>query len=361
MKQILSRAVLCLSGFLMVAVNGTHYRMYGLPPYRSYFFPPVVHGSSMLPLPRHGALASPLHKPEEPRTLPVQKPRDTACKRQPMDLVFIIDSSRSVRPKEFEKVKTFLSEMIDTLDTGERATRVSVVNYASAVKIEFFLKTYFTKAEMKKAVSAITPLSTGTMTGLAIQTALEEAFTEASGARHASFQIPKVAIIVTDGRPQDGVEDIAARARASGIEIYAVGVDRADLRSLKLMASRPLDDHVFYVETYGVIEKLTSMFRLSLCGVDACALGKHDCEHACVPTALSYYCRCHDGYTLNLDNKTCSRIEEARGIAQTEDPCKCEALVAFQQKVNAYIESLTTKLDEATKKLQVYEQRQNGI
>lgn len=191
---------------------------------------------------------------------------DTACKSRPMDLVFIIDSSRSVRPQEFEKVKIFLSDMIDTLDTGERATRVSVVNYASTVKTEFLLKTYFNKAAMKKAISVIQPLSTGTMTGLAIQTALEEAFTEESGARHVSFKIPKVAIIVTDGRPQDRVQDVAARARASGIEIYAVGVDRADLQSLKLMASNPLDEHVFYVETYGVIEKLTSKFKETLCG-----------------------------------------------------------------------------------------------
>lgn len=183
-----------------------------------------------------------------------------------MDLVFIIDSSRSVRPQEFEKVKIFLSDMIDTIDTGERATRAAVVNYASTVKIEFFLKTYFNKAAMKKAITLINPLSTGTMTGLAIQTALEETFTEQSGARPVAFGIPKVAIIVTDGRPQDRVQDVAARARASGVEIYAVGVGKADIQSLKLMASEPLDDHVFYVETYGVIETLTSKFKESLCG-----------------------------------------------------------------------------------------------
>ncbi|MEE6476887.1 hypothetical protein FKM82_011259 [Ascaphus truei] len=314
-----------------------------------------------------------------------------------MDLVFIIDSSRSVRLEEFEKVKIFLSDMIDTIDTGERATRVAVVNYASTVKTEFFLKTYFNKAAMKHAVSKIGPLSTGTMTGLAIQTALEEAFTEKSGSRHASFNIPKVAIIVTDGRPQDRVQDVAARARASGIEIYAVGVDRADIQSLKLMASEPLDDHVFYVETYGVIEKLTSKFRATLCGEDICALGTHECEHTCVANAGSYYCKCREGYTLNQDKKTCARLDicalgkhecehtcvanagsyycrcrggytlnqdrktcaqEVRRIVQVEDPCKCEALVAFQRKVNTYIETLTTKLDGLTKKLQVYERRQ---
>lgn len=188
------------------------------------------------------------------------------CRSRPLDLVFIIDSSRSVRPAEFEKVKVFLSDMVDTLDIGTDATRVAVVNYASTVKIEFFLKDHLKKEKMKQAISIIEPLAAGTMTGLAIKKAMEEAFTEQSGARPRSQKIAKVAIIVTDGRPQDQVEEVSAAARATGIEIYAVGVDRADIQSLKLMASNPLEDHVFYVETYGVIEKLTSKFRETLCG-----------------------------------------------------------------------------------------------
>lgn len=188
------------------------------------------------------------------------------CKSRPLDLVFIIDSSRSVRPAEFEKVKIFLSDMVDSLEIGQDATRVGLVNYASTVNIEFRLKTYYNKAQLKQAFSRIDPLSTGTMTGLAIKTAMEQAFTEQSGARPQSENIGKVAIIVTDGRPQDKVEDVSAAARAAGIEFYAVGVDRADMKSLRLMASQPVDDHVFYVETYGVIEKLTSKFRETLCG-----------------------------------------------------------------------------------------------
>ncbi|KAG9336860.1 hypothetical protein JZ751_003208 [Albula glossodonta] len=217
------------------------------------------------------------------------------CKSRPLDLVFIIDSSRSVRPGEFEKVKIFLSDMVDTLDISPDATRVAVVNYASTVKIEFLLKDNLNKPELKQALSRIEPLSAGTMTGLAIKTAMDEAFTEESGARPRDKNISKVAIIVTDGRPQDKVEEVSAAARAAGIEIYAVGVDRADMQSLRLMASIPLDEHVFYVETYGVIEKLTSKFRESLCGLDPCTLG-HDCDHICVNhNHTSYYCQCREG------------------------------------------------------------------
>ncbi|XP_047466181.1 matrilin-3-like isoform X3 [Mugil cephalus] len=273
------------------------------------------------------------------------------CRNRPIDLVFIIDSSRSVRPAEFEKAKEFLQDMVDSLAIGLDATRVGLVNYASTVQIEFFLKKYADKSSLKKALARVEPLASGTMTGMAIKTAMEKAFTVEAGARAGSASIAKVAIIVTDGRPQDRVEEVSAAARASGIEIYAVGVDRADMASLRLMASQPLDDHVFYVETYGVIEKLTSKFRETLCGKDddngsadvpidagiddynldldgrkhnnglnnesddkgnngsdACLQG-HDCQHICVSSGSSYTCKCRSGYILNPDMKTCSRSD----------------------------------------------------
>ncbi|KAL6105121.1 matn3 [Pungitius sinensis] len=190
------------------------------------------------------------------------------CRNRPIDLVFIIDSSRSVRPGEFEKAKEFLQDMVESLEIGRSATQVGLVNYASTVHIEFLLKTYSAKSALKQALARVEPLASGTMTGTAIKTAMEKAFTAEGGARPSSQNIAKVAIIVTDGRPQDKVEEVSAAARASGIEIYAVGVGRADMASLRLMASLPHDDHVFYVETYGVIEKLTSKFRETLCGKD---------------------------------------------------------------------------------------------
>ncbi|KAJ8287543.1 hypothetical protein COCON_G00002020 [Conger conger] len=288
MKSLFGALLYCLSA-LVCEVRGT-YRLYGYDQQR-YAGRPVAR-------PRLHPNLQPLHNALSPGV--------TQCKSRPLDLVFIIDSSRSVRPGEFEKVKVFLSDMVDTLDIGPDATRVAVVNYASTVKIEFLLRTYLSKVELKRALARVEPLSAGTMTGLAIRTAVDEAFTEESGARTQDKNISKVAIIVTDGRPQDKVEEVSAAARAAGIEIYAVGVDRADMQSLRLMASIPLDEHVFYVETYGVIEKLTSKFRETLCGIDPCALG-HDCDHTCISKNNSYYCQCRDGYVLNEDQKTCAQ------------------------------------------------------
>ncbi|XP_060798902.1 cartilage matrix protein isoform X2 [Neoarius graeffei] len=233
------------------------------------------------------------------------------CKTKPTDLVFIIDSSRSVRPSEFEQVKVFLNKIIEGLNVGPDATHVGVVNYASKVKNEVSLKSYKTKAALIKAVSKIEPLSSGTMTGLAIQFAMNVAFSEAEGARVKSTDISKVAIIVTDGRPQDNVRDVAAKARESGIEIYAIGVGRVDMNTLKQMASEPLDEHTDYVESYGFIEKLTQKFQEAFCVSDLCATGDHDCEHICVSIPGSFKCACQEGYTLKEDGRSCSACSDA--------------------------------------------------
>lgn len=79
-------------------------------------------------------------------------------------------------------------------------------------------------------------------------------------------QVPNVAVIVTDGRPQDRVAEVAAEARQKGIEIFAVGVARADMASLRAMASPPFEDHVFLVETFDLIHQFGLQFPDKLCG-----------------------------------------------------------------------------------------------
>ncbi|XP_043946016.1 matrilin-4 [Protopterus annectens] len=230
------------------------------------------------------------------------------CRTGPLDLVFIIDSSRSVRPFEFETMRKFMINIIDVLDVGVNATRVGVVQYSSQVQNVFSLKSFFKKQDIVKAINDIIPLAQGTMTGLAIQHAMNVAFTVEEGARPLDLKIPRVAVIVTDGRPQDRVTEVSARARETGIEIYAVGVQRADMNSLRAMASPPLEKHVFLVESFDLIHQFGVQFQKTIC-VDVCNDTDHGCQHKCVSTPGSYYCECNPGFRLNDDGKTCSAID----------------------------------------------------
>uniref|UniRef100_A0A672G958 VWFA domain-containing protein n=1 Tax=Salarias fasciatus TaxID=181472 RepID=A0A672G958_SALFA len=241
------------------------------------------------------------------------------CKSGPVDLVFLIDSSRSVRPHEFETMRKFMIDILDTLDIGLNATRVGVVQYSSQVRSEFSLKTHAKLDSMVKGINQIIPLAQGTMTGLAIRYVMNEAFTAAAGDRP---KVPNVAVIVTDGRPQDRVAEVAAEAREKGIEIYAVGVARADMTSLRAMASPPFEDHVFLVESFDLIHQFGLQFQDKLCGMDLCLESDHGCEHICESSPGSYQCLCLPGYTLNEDGKTCTAIDLcAEGKHNCEQIC----------------------------------------
>uniref|UniRef100_A0A3P8SF84 Matrilin 2 n=1 Tax=Amphiprion percula TaxID=161767 RepID=A0A3P8SF84_AMPPE len=262
---------------------------------------------------------------------------ENSCKAIPLDFVFVIDSSRSIRPNDYEKVKTFIINLLQFLEVGSDATRIGLLQYGSVVQPEFSLNTYTTKAEVEQAVRNMKHLASGTMTGLAIQYTMETAFTEEQGARPKSLHIPRIAMIVTDGRPQDTVEEIAAETREAGIQIFAIGVGRVDMNTLKTIGSEPHLEHVYLVANFSQIETLISVFQSKLCGeIDYCDLGNHGCEHNCV-SVPDCVCKCRKGYTLRPDGKTCKNMDHCadgkHGCEQefmsTEDSCVCKCRAGF--------------------------------
>ncbi|XP_051813133.1 matrilin-2 [Acanthochromis polyacanthus] len=236
------------------------------------------------------------------------KAMENHCKAIPLDFVFVIDSSRSIRPNDYEKVKTFIINLLQFFEVGSDATQIGLLQYGSVVQPEFSLNTYTTKTEVEQAVRNMKHLASGTMTGLAIQYTMETAFTEEQGARPKSLHIPRIAMIVTDGRPQDTVEEIAAEAREAGIQIFAIGVGRVDMNTLKTIGSEPHSEHVHLVANFSQIETLISVFQSKLCG-EMCDVVDHQCQHICVSSPASYRCKCRKGFTLNPDGKTCKEID----------------------------------------------------
>ena len=69
------------------------------------------------------------------------------------------------------------------MDVGPNATRVGVIQYSSQVQSVFPLRAFSRREDMERAIRALVPLAQGTMTGLAIQYAMNVAFSVAEGAR----------------------------------------------------------------------------------------------------------------------------------------------------------------------------------
>lgn len=136
-----------------------------------------------------------------------------ACGASAIDLVFLIDGSKSVRPENFELVKQFINQVVESLDVGDSKAHVGVVQYSSSVRQEFPLGRFNSKKDIKSAVKKMAYMEKGTMTGQAIKYLIDNTFTISSGGRPG---VSKVGIVFTDGRSQDYINDAALKAKELG-------------------------------------------------------------------------------------------------------------------------------------------------
>ncbi|KAL7865473.1 hypothetical protein SRHO_G00107200 [Serrasalmus rhombeus] len=192
------------------------------------------------------------------------------CKERPMELVFVIDSSESVGPENFEIIKDFVTALVDRVTVGRNTTRIGLVLYSLDVHLEFNLARYMTKQDVKQAIRKMPYMGEGTYTGTAIRKATQEAFySSRSGVR-------KVAIVITDGQTdkRDPVKlDMAVReAHAANIEMYAIGiVNTSDptqaefLRELNLIASDPDSEHMYLIDDFNTLPALESKLVSQFC------------------------------------------------------------------------------------------------
>uniref|UniRef100_A0A4W5QQA5 VWFA domain-containing protein n=1 Tax=Hucho hucho TaxID=62062 RepID=A0A4W5QQA5_9TELE len=167
------------------------------------------------------------------------------------DLVFLVDGSWSVGRENFKHIRSFISALAGAFDIGEDKTRVAVVQYSTDTRTEFALNRHSKRGELLKAINTLPYKGGNTMTGDAMDYLLKNIFTEVAGARKG---FPKIAMIITDGKSQDPVEEYAERLRNIGVEIFALGIKGADENELKEMASIPHNTHVYNVPNFDVIK-----------------------------------------------------------------------------------------------------------
>uniref|UniRef100_A0A8B9PHI8 VWFA domain-containing protein n=1 Tax=Apteryx owenii TaxID=8824 RepID=A0A8B9PHI8_APTOW len=208
------------------------------------------------------------------------------CKNVHYDLVFILDASSSVGKEDFEKVRQWVSNLVETFEIGPDKTHVGVVRYSDRPTTEFDLGRYKTREEIKEAARKIKYYGGNTNTGDALRYINTYSFSKEAGGRFSDQTVKKVAILLTDGRSQDYVLDAATAARQAGIRIFAVGVGEALKEELDEIASEPKSAHVFHVSDYNAIDKIRGKLRRRLCETCYIALFFPPCARDVFPQGL---------------------------------------------------------------------------
>uniref|UniRef100_A0A8C5WPV0 VWFA domain-containing protein n=1 Tax=Laticauda laticaudata TaxID=8630 RepID=A0A8C5WPV0_LATLA len=182
------------------------------------------------------------------------------CRTAPADLVFILDGSYSVGPENFEIIKRWLFNITSNFNIGPKFIQVGVVQYSDYPVLEIPLGFYDSNENLIREMAYVQYLGGNTRTGKAIQFAMDHLF-----AKSERF-LTRIAIVLTDGKSQDEVKEVAAEARRNKITLLAIGVgSETEEDELKAIANKPSSTYVFHVEDYMAISRIREVIKQKLC------------------------------------------------------------------------------------------------
>ncbi|XP_018415840.1 PREDICTED: collagen alpha-1(XXI) chain-like [Nanorana parkeri] len=200
--------------------------------------------------------------------MPKEEENLASCRTAANDLVFIVDGSWSVGYADFDTAKNWLVNITTSFDIGPTYTQVAVVQYSDGPRLEFPLGQHRTNQQLINALKSMKYLGGNTQTGRAIKFATENVF---PSSKRPNLTKNRIAIVVTDGKSQDDVVEIAAQARAQNIIIFAVGVGSEITKSeLVAIANSPSTDYVLFAEDYSTIERIKETMQQKICEESVC-------------------------------------------------------------------------------------------
>jgi len=178
------------------------------------------------------------------------------------DVVLLVDGSYSIGLANFAKVRAFLEVLVTTFDIGQDKVQISLVQYSRDPHTEFYLNTHQDLNAMVKAVRTFPYRGGSTNTGRAMNYVREKIFQTSRGARP---NVPRVNILLTDGKSSDAFQEPATRLRSADVEIFAVGVKNAVRTELEAIANEPADTHVYTVEDFDAFQRISKELTQSIC------------------------------------------------------------------------------------------------
>ncbi|XP_074220646.1 collagen alpha-3(VI) chain isoform X3 [Camelus bactrianus] len=158
-----------------------------------------------------------------------------AVENDASDIIFLIDSSDSVRPDGIAHIRDFVSRIVRRLNIGPNKVRIGVVQFSNDVFPEFYLKTYKSQASVLDAIRRLrfkggSPLNTGK----ALEFVARNFFVKSAGSR-IEDGVPQHLVLFLGGKSQDDISRFSQVMRSSGIVSLGVGdrnIDRAELQAI---------------------------------------------------------------------------------------------------------------------------------
>ena len=185
-------------------------------------------------------------------------------------MVFVMDESGSVNSSNFEKMKQLAIDITDSFEIKPDRTQVAWISFATSARVVFSLTDYSTKDTLHNAIRGIIYGNGNTAIGRALETLRTEGFV---GGR-SSFDIPEVAIVVTDGRTSGGIDTGTAAdnlREERNVNVFAVGVgtgvNTAELARIATAGIENTQDHTQHIDGFidNQLNTLQQLIRARTC------------------------------------------------------------------------------------------------
>ncbi|KAL1788084.1 integrin alpha-D [Sigmodon hispidus] len=199
------------------------------------------------------------------------------CPRQDQDIVFLIDGSGSISPKNFGTMLKFVRAVMSQFH--QPSTQFSLMQFSSTFRTHFTFNDFISSSSPLELLDSVRQLGGYTHTATAIKLVITKLFTPQSGARKDAT---RVLIVITDGKKEGdnlGYNAVIPLAEAAGIIRYAIGVGQAfynaySLGELKDIASMPYQDHIFNVENFDALKDIQNQLKEKIFAIEGTETGR---------------------------------------------------------------------------------------
>ncbi|XP_044133070.1 LOW QUALITY PROTEIN: collagen alpha-1(VII) chain-like [Bufo gargarizans] len=181
------------------------------------------------------------------------------------DIVFLVDESWSVGEDNFQIIKDFIRSMISSFQNtealGKEGMRFGVAVYGDSPRMSIELSDYETIQEVLLALQSVAYKGGDTKTGEALAFLADRVFNPSISRE----DVPKIVLLLTDGKSGDVVEEKAQRLQDKGVTLFAIGIKDADQRELMKIASYPSEEHVIIVKDYWSLFEMLPRISRKVC------------------------------------------------------------------------------------------------
>ncbi|XP_014785973.1 cartilage matrix protein [Octopus bimaculoides] len=186
------------------------------------------------------------------------------CGAEPTDILFLLDSSGSVRIAHFREALKFVSQFVADSIVGSHSLQVGVITFSTKVRNQIPLNKFSDKDALIKAIKAVKYDHGLTLTAKGLHFVRTEGFSAKNGGRPNATQI---LVVLTDGNSNQAFQTVreSKLIHLTHIKIFSIGVGTHISRKELEMISSDKKKNVFMVKDYDALKTIEAQLKNTIC------------------------------------------------------------------------------------------------